>query len=115
MLNTSTLSTGCNVTKVTIDDVSVDNNTVTVKFSSDPNARFRSRLNNQRFTTCECVINVIGINDKWEFVLYVICYISFMPLRITSESPVTYTYTGLTPRRYQLAIQAACPAWTMLL
>jgi len=55
--------TDCNVTKVTIDDVSVDNNTVTVKFSSDPNARFRCRLNNQRFTTCECVINVIGIND----------------------------------------------------
>ena len=58
-----TIFTDCNVTKVTIDDVGVDNNTVTVKFSSDPNARFRCRLNNQRFTTCECIINVIGIND----------------------------------------------------
>ena len=64
MSNACTLSTDCNVTKVTIDDVSADNNTLTVKFSSDPNAKFRSRLNNQRFMNCECVINVICINDK---------------------------------------------------
>jgi len=53
--NAYVISIDCNADQVTIDDVSVAaGGNVTIEFSSDPNARFRCKLNNQRPKQCEC-------------------------------------------------------------
>jgi len=47
---------GCNADRVKIDGISVIERSVSVVFSSDPNARFRCRLNHRRyrkFRKCE--------------------------------------------------------------
>ena len=53
-----TAPVGCSADSVDIDGISVAGGTVTINFSSDPNARFRCRLNNQRngrLRPCECI------------------------------------------------------------
>jgi len=41
--------TGCNADRIKIDGVSVVEGTASVQFSSDPNTRFRCRLNHRRY------------------------------------------------------------------
>ena len=81
MLTIFTFSTDCNVTEVAIDDVSVDNNIVKAKFSSNPNARFRCRLNNQHFRACEWVINVIGMTIVGYGVMHNLLYFAFYQVK----------------------------------
>ncbi|XP_065906599.1 putative defense protein 3 isoform X2 [Dysidea avara] len=52
----------CNVERITITGVSVAGGTVTVQFSSDTNARFRCKLNSQRYRQCTSPVTYTGLS-----------------------------------------------------
>ncbi|XP_065915984.1 sushi repeat-containing protein SRPX-like isoform X4 [Dysidea avara] len=58
----TTCTPDCSADEVTIDDISVARETVTVEFSSDPNSRFRCRLNNQRSRQCTSPVTYTGLS-----------------------------------------------------
>ncbi|XP_065915977.1 uncharacterized protein [Dysidea avara] len=58
----TTCTPDCSADEVTIDDVSVAGGTATVEFSSDPNARFRCKLNSQRSRPCTSPVTYTGLS-----------------------------------------------------
>ena len=62
-----TVLAGCNAERIRIDDVTVSEQTTSIEFSSDPNAKFRCRLNhgrNRRFKKCAGYQAIIAVCIK---------------------------------------------------